>query len=57
VVGFMPWPLYPGVGDPNTHWTGGWVGPRASPDVVVKRKTPIFDIARNSTLVIKHVCK
>jgi hypothetical protein len=25
---------------PGTHWIGGWVGPRASLDVVVKRKTP-----------------
>jgi hypothetical protein len=26
--------------DPGTHWIGGWVGPRASVDVVVKRKIP-----------------
>jgi hypothetical protein len=25
---------------PGTHWTGGWVGPRAVPDAVVKRKIP-----------------
>jgi hypothetical protein len=25
---------------PGTHWIGGWVGPRAVPDVVVKRKIP-----------------
>jgi len=25
---------------PDTHWTGGWVGPRAVLDVVVKRKIP-----------------
>jgi hypothetical protein len=25
---------------PRTHWIGGWVGPRAGLDVVVKRKTP-----------------
>jgi hypothetical protein len=24
--------------DPGTHWIGGWVGPRASLDVLVKRK-------------------
>jgi hypothetical protein len=25
---------------PGTHWIGGWVGPRASLDAVVKRKIP-----------------
>jgi hypothetical protein len=25
---------------PTTHWIGGWVGPRAVLDVVVKRKIP-----------------
>jgi hypothetical protein len=25
---------------PDTDWIGGWVGPRASPDAVVKRKIP-----------------
>jgi hypothetical protein len=25
---------------PGTHWTGGWVGPRAVLDAVVKRKIP-----------------
>jgi hypothetical protein len=25
---------------PRTHWTGGWVGPRAVLDTVVKRKIP-----------------
>jgi hypothetical protein len=24
----------------STHWTGGWVGPRAGLDTVVKRKFP-----------------
>jgi hypothetical protein len=24
--------------DPGTHWIGGWVGPRAGLDAVVKRK-------------------
>jgi hypothetical protein len=27
-------------GDPSTHWIGGWVGPRAALDMVVKRKIP-----------------
>jgi hypothetical protein len=26
---------------PGTHWIGGWVGPRAVLDAVVKRKIPI----------------
>jgi len=26
--------------DPGTHWIGGWVGPRASLDMVLKRKIP-----------------
>jgi hypothetical protein len=25
---------------PGTHWVGGWVGPRAGLDAVVKRKIP-----------------
>jgi len=25
---------------PGTHWIGGWMGPRASQDAVVKRKIP-----------------
>jgi hypothetical protein len=25
---------------PDTHWIGGWVGPRAVLEVVVKRKIP-----------------
>jgi hypothetical protein len=30
----------PREGAPGTHWIGGWVGPRAVLDVVVKRKIP-----------------
>jgi hypothetical protein len=26
---------------PDTHWIGGWVGPRAVLDAVVKKKIPI----------------
>jgi len=26
--------------DPCTHFIGGWVGPRADPDAVAKRKIP-----------------
>jgi hypothetical protein len=25
---------------PGTHWIGGWVGPRAGLDMVVRRKSP-----------------
>jgi len=28
----------PGEGTPDTHWIGGWVGSRASPDVEVRRE-------------------
>jgi hypothetical protein len=30
----------PRKGVPDTHWIGGWVGPRADLDAVVKRKIP-----------------
>jgi hypothetical protein len=30
--------LPPGERAPDTHWIGGWVGPRAGPDDVEKRK-------------------
>jgi hypothetical protein len=30
----------PREGAPDTHWIGGWVGPRAVLDVVMKRKIP-----------------
>jgi hypothetical protein len=40
VVSFTPLPLYPQGRVPGTHWTGGWVGPRAILDAVHKFKTP-----------------
>jgi hypothetical protein len=40
VVSFTPRPLYPRVRVPGTHCIGGWVGPRAVLDAVVKRKIP-----------------
>jgi hypothetical protein len=40
VVSFTPQPLYPQGKSPGTHWIGGWVGPRAVLDAVVKRKIP-----------------
>jgi len=30
----------PGERTPGTHWAGGWMGSRASLDVVVRRKHP-----------------
>jgi len=36
---------------PGNHWTGGWVGPRAGLDMVVKRKisSPFQDSNPQST--------
>jgi hypothetical protein len=45
----IPWPqhyiyvsgqLHAQGRDPGIHWTGGWVGPRAGVDMVVKIKIP-----------------
>jgi hypothetical protein len=35
-----PAALLPGKEPPGTHWIGGWVGPRAGLDAMVKRKIP-----------------
>jgi hypothetical protein len=35
-----PAALPPGKEPPGAHWIGGWVGPRAVLDAVVKRKIP-----------------
>jgi hypothetical protein len=40
VVSFTPLPPYPWERAPGTLWIGGWVGPRAGMDAVVKRKIP-----------------
>jgi hypothetical protein len=40
VVSFTPRPLYPKERAPGAHWIGGWVGPRAVLNAVVKRKIP-----------------
>jgi hypothetical protein len=40
VVSFTPRPSHPRERAPGTHWIGGWVGPRAVLDRVVKRKIP-----------------
>jgi hypothetical protein len=48
--------------DPDTYWIGGWVGPRAGLDVVVKKKIPspcrdtIFQpVAQHYTTSIKII--
>jgi hypothetical protein len=41
VVSFTPRPLYSRERAPGSQWRGGWVGPRASLDTVVKRKIPL----------------
>jgi hypothetical protein len=46
VVSFTPWPHYPGVTAPGTPWIGGWVGPKASLDVVAKSEYSINDISK-----------
>jgi hypothetical protein len=38
VVSFTPGRFAPRERAPGTHWIGGWVGPRAGLDAVVKRK-------------------
>jgi len=38
MVSFTPRSLNPGIRASATLWTGGCVGPRASPDMIVKRK-------------------
>jgi len=35
-----PAALPPRETSPSTHWIGGWVGPRAVLDMVVRRKIP-----------------
>jgi hypothetical protein len=36
----MPLPLYPQDRVLGTYWIGGWVGPRANPGTIKKRKIP-----------------
>jgi len=42
---------------PVTHWIGrgSWVGPRADPDAVAKRKIPVPSPAGNRTLVVQSI--
>jgi hypothetical protein len=46
----------PGERAPSTHWIGGWVGPRAVLDMVVKRKIPSPHWKSNPrTLIVQPV--
>jgi len=38
MVSFRPWFLHPSKRAPGMDWIGGWVGPRAYVDTMVKRK-------------------
>jgi hypothetical protein len=39
----------------GTHWIGGWVGPRAVLDAVVKRKIPSFRREKGRSRLMKVV--
>jgi hypothetical protein len=43
---------------PGTHWIGGWVGPRAGLEAVVKRKIPSTHRESNSrTAIVQPVAQ
>jgi hypothetical protein len=42
---------------PGTHWIGGWVGPRAVLDTVVKRKIPSPCQESNRTPIVQPVAQ
>jgi hypothetical protein len=43
---------------PGTHWIGGWVGPRAVLDAVVKRKIPSpLRESKPGTLIVQPVAQ
>jgi hypothetical protein len=48
LVSFTSQPLYLRERAPGTHWIGGWVGPRAGLNVMVKRKIPSPTTQRES---------
>jgi hypothetical protein len=47
--------LYPRDRTPGTHWTGGWVGPRASLDTEARGKS--FASFRDRTPVVQYVVR
>jgi hypothetical protein len=55
---YAPAALPPGKDPPGTHWKGGWVGPRAVLDAVVKRKIPSPHRESNPrTLIVQSVAQ
>jgi hypothetical protein len=57
VVSLTLRPLYLWGRSPLTHWTGGWVGPRASLDLVAKRKKSHHCPTGNWTLVVHLIAQ
>jgi hypothetical protein len=58
VVSFTPRSLYPPRKIPSIHWIGGWVGPRAVLDAVVKRKIPIpLQESNPRTLIVQPIAQ
>jgi hypothetical protein len=41
VTRFTLWPFYPPERDPGTHWTGCWLHPRSSLDILEKSLVPV----------------
>jgi hypothetical protein len=57
-VSFTTRPLYPQGKSHWYHWIGGWVGPRAVLDAVVKRKIPSPSQESNPrTLIVQPVAQ
>jgi hypothetical protein len=55
VVSFKPRSLYCWEKSPSTHWIGGWVGPRASPDAgEEKKKSYNFPCQESNTSCPAH---
>jgi hypothetical protein len=58
VVAPRPGHFTPRERTPGTHWIGGWVGPRAVLDAVVKRKIPNPRRESNPrTPTVKSTCR
>jgi hypothetical protein len=55
VVSFTPWPLYSQGKSPDIPWIGEWMGPRAVPDAVVRRKIPSPRRESNPRTSIVHL--
>jgi hypothetical protein len=58
MLSFMAQPLYPSGKSPWYTWIGGWVGPRAILDMVVKRKIPSPSQELNSrTMIVQSIAQ